>query len=95
MATLVKDHGVNSFKMFMAYRDLYMIRDPELIETFKACKELGAVAMVHAENGDIIAEVGDVVVIYIVIYVIYPWNKSERYVMLEHFNDCYHVWCSI
>ncbi|XP_012351040.2 dihydropyrimidinase isoform X1 [Apis florea] len=56
MATLVKDHGVNSFKMFMAYRDLYMIRDPELIETFKACKELGAVAMVHAENGDIIAE---------------------------------------
>ncbi|XP_043803322.1 dihydropyrimidinase isoform X2 [Apis laboriosa] len=56
MATLVKDHGVNSFKMFMAYRDLYMIRDPELIETFKACKELGAIAMVHAENGDIIAE---------------------------------------
>lgn len=58
MGTLVKDHGVNSFKMFMAYRDQYMIRDPELIETFKACKELGAIAMVHAENGDIIAEVG-------------------------------------
>ncbi|XP_006565931.3 dihydropyrimidinase isoform X1 [Apis mellifera] len=56
MGTLVKDHGVNSFKMFMAYRDQYMIRDPELIETFKACKELGAIAMVHAENGDIIAE---------------------------------------
>ncbi|XP_071862808.1 collapsin Response Mediator Protein isoform X1 [Bombus fervidus] len=56
MATLVKDHGVSSFKMFMAYRDLFMLRDPELIETFKACKELGAIAMVHAENGDIIAE---------------------------------------
>lgn len=56
MGTLVKDHGVNSFKMFIAYRDQYMIRDPELIETFKACKELGAIAMVHAENGDIIAE---------------------------------------
>lgn len=57
MATLASSHGVNSFKMFMAYRDLYMLRDPDLIEAFKACKELGAIAMVHAENGDIIAEV--------------------------------------
>ncbi|XP_053975039.1 dihydropyrimidinase isoform X1 [Hylaeus anthracinus] len=56
MTTLVQLHGVNSFKMFMAYRDLYMLRDPELIEVFKTCKELGAVAMIHAENGDIIAE---------------------------------------
>lgn len=57
MATLTKSCGVGSFKMFMAYRDVLMLRDPELIEAFKACKELGAVAMVHAENGDIIAEV--------------------------------------
>ncbi|KAG7206775.1 hypothetical protein KM043_000690 [Ampulex compressa] len=56
MELLSKEHGINSFKMFMAYRDLFMLRDPELIETFKACKELGAVAMIHAENGDIIAE---------------------------------------
>ncbi|XP_014478566.1 PREDICTED: dihydropyrimidinase isoform X2 [Dinoponera quadriceps] len=56
MATLTKTCGVGSFKMFMAYRDMLMLRDPELIESFKACKELGAVAMVHAENGDIIAE---------------------------------------
>lgn len=57
MATLTKDHGVGSFKMFMAYRDMFMLRDPELIETFKTCKEIGAIAMVHAENGDLIAEV--------------------------------------
>jgi len=57
MATLVKEHGVGSFKMFMAYHDMFMLRDPELIETFKACKEIGAIAMVHAENGDLIAEV--------------------------------------
>ncbi|XP_076761307.1 collapsin Response Mediator Protein isoform X2 [Xylocopa sonorina] len=56
MAILANNHGVNSFKMFMAYKDLYMLRDPELIEVFKTCKELGAIAMVHAENGDIIAE---------------------------------------
>lgn len=57
MSMLSKMHGVNSFKMFMAYRDMFMLRDPELIQAFKECKELGAVAMVHAENGDIIAEV--------------------------------------
>lgn len=34
-----------------------MLRDPELIEAFKVCKSLGAVAMVHAENGDLIYEV--------------------------------------
>ncbi|XP_029165816.1 dihydropyrimidinase isoform X4 [Nylanderia fulva] len=56
MAILTKDHGVGSFKMFMAYRDVFMLRDPELIEAFKACKEVGAVAMVHAENGDLIEE---------------------------------------
>ncbi|XP_050452045.1 dihydropyrimidinase isoform X1 [Cataglyphis hispanica] len=56
MAILAKHHGVGSFKMFMAYRDMFMLRDPELIEAFKACKEIGAVAMVHAENGDLIAE---------------------------------------
>ncbi|EFN86757.1 Dihydropyrimidinase [Harpegnathos saltator] len=56
MATLTKSCGVGSFKMFMAYADMLMLRDPELIESFKACKELGALAMVHAENGDIIAE---------------------------------------
>lgn len=57
MAILSQEHGVNSFKMFMAYKDLFMLRDPELIEAFTACKNLGAVAMVHAENGDIIAAV--------------------------------------
>ena len=57
MATLVQQHGVNSFKFFMAYRDLFMLKDSELIEAFKVCKSLGAVAMVHAENGDIIYEV--------------------------------------
>ncbi|XP_015108387.1 dihydropyrimidinase isoform X2 [Diachasma alloeum] len=55
MATLVQDHGINSFKMFMAYKDLFMLHDAELIEAFSMCKNLGAVAMVHAENGDIIA----------------------------------------
>ncbi|XP_059983546.1 dihydropyrimidinase [Lagenorhynchus albirostris] len=56
MKILTQDKGVNSFKTFMAYRDLYMLRDVELYKVFSWCKEIGAVAEVHAENGDLIAE---------------------------------------
>lgn len=41
----------------MAYKDLFMLSDTELYSVFKTSKELGAIAMVHAENGSIIAEV--------------------------------------
>lgn len=44
--------------MFLAYKDVFMLDDSELYATFKRCKELGALAMVHAENGHLIAEVG-------------------------------------
>nr|XP_033790916.1 dihydropyrimidinase [Geotrypetes seraphini] len=56
MGVLAKEKGVNSFKMFMAYKDVYMVHDSELYASFSRCKELGAIAMVHAENGDLIAE---------------------------------------
>ncbi|XP_033267160.1 dihydropyrimidinase isoform X4 [Orcinus orca] len=56
MKILTQDKGVNSFKTFMAYRDLYMLRDVELYKVFSWCKEIGAIAEVHAENGDLIAE---------------------------------------
>jgi len=50
-------YGVNSFKMFMAYKDLWQLDDTQLLEVFEKCKELGGLAQVHAENGDIIKEV--------------------------------------
>lgn len=56
MADLAKTKGVNSFKFFMAYKDVFMLSDDKLIKGFKQCKRVGAVAQVHAENGDIIAE---------------------------------------
>lgn len=51
MAELVKEHGINSFKVFMAYRGVFMLEDDEMYDVFLRCKELGAIAQVHAENG--------------------------------------------
>lgn len=50
--------GINSFKVFQAYKDVFMLDDSEIYEVFKKTKELGAVAQVHAENGHVIDEVG-------------------------------------
>ncbi|XP_025085848.1 dihydropyrimidinase-like isoform X4 [Pomacea canaliculata] len=54
MEILTQEKGVNSFKMFMAFRNAYMLDDSELYAAFYRCKELGALAMVHAENGRLI-----------------------------------------
>ncbi|XP_056135546.1 dihydropyrimidinase-related protein 1 isoform X2 [Lampris incognitus] len=53
---LVQEKGVNSFQVFMAYKDLYQMKDSQLYEAFSFLKELGAVVLVHAENGDLIAQ---------------------------------------
>lgn len=56
METLCTEKGINSFKMFLAYKDVFMLDDSQLYASFRKCKELGALAMVHAENGHLIAE---------------------------------------
>lgn len=56
MGILCREKGVNSFKMFMAYKGVFQLGDSELYSAFKRCKELGALAQVHAENGDVICE---------------------------------------
>ncbi|XP_046575961.1 dihydropyrimidinase-like isoform X2 [Haliotis rubra] len=56
MEVLCNDRGVNSFKMFLAYKDVFMLSDSELYQSFLKCKQLGALAMVHAENGSLIEE---------------------------------------
>ncbi|CAH1240880.1 DPYS [Branchiostoma lanceolatum] len=56
METIVKERGVNSFKMFMAYKDVMMLTDAEIYQVFCLCKEIGGLAQVHAENGNLIDE---------------------------------------
>ena len=54
MGTLSRDHGVNSFKHFMAYKNAIMVDDEVLISSFMRAKELGALCTVHAENGELV-----------------------------------------
>ena len=54
METLVKKHGVNSFKHFMAYKNAIMCDDETLVNSFTRARELGAIVTVHAENGDLV-----------------------------------------
>ena len=55
MAAVV-DKGITSFKHFMAYKGALMVDDDEMYSSFKRCAELGALPLVHAENGDVVAQ---------------------------------------
>jgi len=54
MADVVK-RGVTSFKHFMAYKGALMVNDEEMFASFRRCAELGALPLVHAENGEVVA----------------------------------------
>ncbi|MEX1363412.1 MAG: dihydropyrimidinase [Nannocystaceae bacterium] len=54
MIALTRDHGVNSFKHFMAYKGAIMCDDETLVNSFKTARELGALCTLHAENGELV-----------------------------------------
>lgn len=56
MKTLVEKYGVNSFKHFMAYKGAIMATDEILVNSFNRALELGAMVTVHAENGEMVAQ---------------------------------------
>lgn len=52
----VVGRGITSFKHFMAYKGALMVNDDEMFASFRRVGDLGGVALVHAENGDVVAE---------------------------------------
>jgi dihydropyrimidinase len=54
MGEVVK-RGVTTFKYFMAYKGALMVDDAQMFASFQRCAELGAMPLVHAENGDVVA----------------------------------------
>ncbi len=51
----VIERGINTFKHFMAYKGALMVNDDEMFASFQRCAALGALPLVHAENGDLVA----------------------------------------
>lgn len=80
MTTLVRQCGVNSFKMFMAYRDRLMLEDSEIYEVYEHCRNIGALAQMHAENGDVID--------YVSLTLSYTWymNIYQQWMRSDWFN---------
>lgn len=52
----VVEKGITSFKHFMAYKGALMVDDDEMYSSFQRCAEIGALPLVHAENGDVVAQ---------------------------------------
>lgn len=50
------ENGINSFKFFMAYKGALSLDDVSMYKAFETARDLGALCIVHAENGDIISE---------------------------------------
>ncbi|XP_043720125.1 dihydropyrimidinase-like isoform X1 [Telopea speciosissima] len=59
---IMVEKGINSFKFFLAYKPALMINDELLIRGMRKCKSLGALPMVHAENGDAIEEAAQMMI---------------------------------
>jgi dihydropyrimidinase len=53
--TLVNE-GVTSLKLFMAYKGVFQVDDTTLFRAMMTAAENGMIVMVHAENGDVVAD---------------------------------------
>ena len=54
METLTRDHGVNSFKHFMAYKGEVMLDAEKMMNSFARARDLGALCTVHCEDGHLV-----------------------------------------
>lgn len=54
LPSVISEEGITSFKVFMAYKNVLQADDETLFQILIEAKKLGALVMVHAENGDVI-----------------------------------------
>ena len=54
MDWLVRDEGVTSFKLFMAYPGVFMVDDATIFRALRRTGENGGLVCMHAENGGVI-----------------------------------------
>jgi len=52
---IVQD-GMNSFKVFLSYKNFFGVDDEELFKTLKLAKELGVIVTAHCENAELVAQ---------------------------------------
>ena len=50
------DEGITSLKLFMAYKNVFQVDDATLYRAMSVAAENGMIVMVHAENGDVEAQ---------------------------------------
>lgn len=50
------DEGITSLKLFMAYKNIFQIDDATLFKAMNVAAKHGMIVMVHAENGDVEAQ---------------------------------------
>ena len=51
MANLTEHEGITSFKLFMAYPGVFYSDDGQILRAMQVAQKVGAVIMMHAENG--------------------------------------------
>src|SRR5210317_771492 len=54
LPAVINKHGINSFKIFMAYKGALMIDDRQMYELMQELVEQGGIVTAHTENGDMI-----------------------------------------
>jgi dihydropyrimidinase len=54
ISEIIEREGVNSFKVFMAYKGVLQVDDETIFKTLRAAAKAGGLVQLHAENGDVI-----------------------------------------
>lgn len=54
--SIINEHGINSFKTFMAYKGALMVDDGQMIQLMQELVKHGGILTTHAENGDMVEQ---------------------------------------